>query len=101
MIPGALGNICSSEEESFSTGFLEYPQYTRPRSFEGDGVPEVLLSGDHGRIEKWRRRASLMETLVQRPDLLMKAPLEPEDRAVLEAWQRDLEMILDKGPTKT
>ena len=101
MIPGALGNVCSAEDESFSTGFLEYPQYTRPRTFEGEAVPEVLLSGDHSRVDRWRRRASLIETLVKRPELLHAAPLGPEDMAVLKALHQDLEMILGQGPAKS
>jgi len=96
MIPGALGNACSAEDESFSTGLLEYPHYTRPRSFEGDGVPEILMSGDHGRIEQWRRRASLIETLMKRPDLLQTAALESGDVTFLETLYRELETIMDK-----
>jgi len=98
MIPGALGNAGSAEDESFTTGLLEYPHYTRPRSFEGTEVPEVLLSGDHGRIEQWRRRASLIKTLVKRPDLLRTTPLSVEDTTFLEGLYQDLEMILSKGP---
>ena len=69
-IPGVLGSAESPEEESFSDGLLEYPQYTRPREWEGRTVPEVLLSGDHARIREWRRRESLKATLRFRPDLL-------------------------------
>ena len=98
MIPGALGNAGSAEDESFTTGLLEYPHYTRPRSFEGTEVPEVLLSGDHGRIEQWRRRASLIKTLVKRPDLLRNTSLSVEDTTFLEGLYQDLEMILSKGP---
>lgn len=98
MIPGALGNACSAEDESFTTGLLEYPHYTRPRSFEGTEVPEVLLSGDHARIGQWRRRASLMKTLVKRPDLLRSASLSVEDTTFLEDLYQDLEMILSKDP---
>jgi tRNA (guanine37-N1)-methyltransferase len=68
--PGVLGNECSTADESFSDGLLEYPQYTRPSSFRGWDVPEVLLSGDHGRVERWRRAQSVIRTLDRRPDLI-------------------------------
>lgn len=83
-IPGVLGSAESPEEESFSDGLLEYPQYTRPRVWEGQDVPEVLLSGDHARIRAWRRRESLKATLRFRPDLLEKADLTGEDRKILK-----------------
>ncbi|MFB6263808.1 MAG: tRNA (guanosine(37)-N1)-methyltransferase TrmD, partial [Bradymonadaceae bacterium] len=69
LVPGVLGNEASLDEESFADGRLEYPQYTRPRSFRGREVPEVLLSGDHGRIAEWRREQSRRRTLNRRPDL--------------------------------
>ena len=68
--PGVLGNSASPEEESFSEGLLEYPQYTRPRSHKGQDVPEVLLSGNHARIDAWREQQSLERTRARRPDLL-------------------------------
>ena len=83
-IPGVLGSAESPEEESFSDGLLEYPQYTRPRDLNGFSVPEVLLSGDHAKIRAWRRRESLAATLRFRPDLLEKAPLSPADRKILK-----------------
>ena len=83
-IPGVLGSAESPEEESFSDGLLEYPQYTRPREWEGRTVPDTLLSGDHARIRAWRRRESLRATLRCRPDLLTGARLTPEDRRMLE-----------------
>ena len=82
-IPGVLGSAESPEEESFSDGLLEYPQYTRPSVWEGMEVPEVLLSGHHARIRAWRREQSLAATRRYRPDLLEKAPLTPADRAFL------------------
>ncbi len=85
LLPGALGCGESAETESFSTGLLEYPHYTRPREFRGQGVPEVLLSGDHKEIERWRRRQSLRLTLERRPDLLDDAALSPEDMAYLKS----------------
>ena len=70
LVPGVMGNEASSLDESFSTGLLEYPHYTRPAEFGGWPVPEVLRSGDHGRIERWRRAQSLRRTLQRRPDLI-------------------------------
>jgi tRNA (guanine37-N1)-methyltransferase len=70
LLPGALGDEKSTEEESFSKGLLEYPQYTRPREFEGMTVPEVLLSGNHGEIAKWREEESVRRTRARRRDLL-------------------------------
>ncbi|MGA3352525.1 MAG: tRNA (guanosine(37)-N1)-methyltransferase TrmD [Acidimicrobiales bacterium] len=70
LVPGVLGNDASAGDESFTTGLLEYPQYTRPAVFRGWEVPEVLRGGDHGRVERWRRAAALWRTLELRPDLL-------------------------------
>jgi tRNA (guanine37-N1)-methyltransferase len=80
LIPGVLGNENSAAEESFSDGLLEYPHYTRPEEFRGMKVPEVLLSGDHDRIKRWRREMSLRLTRERRPDLLTKASLTGEER---------------------
>lgn len=89
LVPGVVGCRDSVEKESFSQGLLKYPQYTRPREFRTWKVPEVLLSGDHARIEKWRREKSLEITLKRRPDLLKKAALTEEDRHFLKklGWQ--------------
>ena len=85
LVPGVLGCEESAEEESFSDGLLEYPQYTRPRDFEGSMVPEVLVSGDHAKIRAWRRKMSLQKTLAMRPDLFAKADMtERERRETLE-----------------
>lgn len=84
LIPGVLGDEGASEEDSFSRGLLEYPQYTRPRSFEGRKVPEILLSGDHQAIEQWRRREALRRTWQRRPDLLARAELSDEDQEILD-----------------
>jgi tRNA (guanine37-N1)-methyltransferase len=78
-VPGFLGSEQSVEEESFSDGLLEYPQYTRPPVFRGMEVPEVLLSGNHAEIKRWRRRESLKRTYGRRPDLLERADLSKED----------------------
>jgi tRNA (guanine37-N1)-methyltransferase len=72
LLPGALGHAESCRDESFSHGLLEYPQYTRPREFRGMTVPDILLSGDHARIEKWRREQALERTRQRRPDLLAR-----------------------------
>ena len=79
-IPGVLGSAESPEEESFSDGLLEYPQYTRPREWNGLTVPEVLLNGNHAEIAKWRREQSILATAEHRPDLLAKAPLSDKER---------------------
>ncbi|MGN0762795.1 MAG: tRNA (guanosine(37)-N1)-methyltransferase TrmD [Aristaeellaceae bacterium] len=83
-IPGVLGSADSPEEESFSDGLLEYPQYTRPRELSGMEVPEVLLSGDHAKIRAWRRQESLRATKRFRPDLLEKADLTEKEKRLLE-----------------
>jgi tRNA (guanine37-N1)-methyltransferase len=83
-IPGVLGDENSPIEESFASGLLEYPQFTRPAEFMGHEVPEILLSGDHGKVDRWRREQSLLRTLERRPDLLETAELTEEDRKFLE-----------------
>ena len=83
-IPGVLGSGESAEEESFSDGLLEYPQYTRPRELCGMEVPEILLSGDHAKIKAWRRQESLRATKKFRPDLLEKAELTDKEKKLLE-----------------
>ena len=89
-LPGVLGSAESPEEESFSDGLLEYPQYTRPRNLNGMEVPEILLNGDHAKIRTWRRRESLKATLRFRPDLLETALLDKEDRQLLESIRKEL-----------
>ncbi|MEN6332352.1 MAG: tRNA (guanosine(37)-N1)-methyltransferase TrmD [Smithella sp.] len=84
LIPGVLGNADSSVSESFSNGLLEYPQYTRPAKYKNWCVPEVLISGNHAEIERWRRRESLKRTYDRRPDLLKKLELSAEDKKILE-----------------
>jgi tRNA (guanine37-N1)-methyltransferase len=87
LIPGVLGNEASAGAESFAgeDGLLEHPHYTRPPEFRGMKVPEVLLSGDHRRIERWRRREALRATRERRPDLFARLALSEEDRRLLEA----------------
>jgi tRNA (guanine37-N1)-methyltransferase len=83
LLPGALGDEGSAEADSFSDGLLDFPHYTRPAVVRGRAVPDVLLSGDHGRIRRWRRKEALRATRERRPDLLRKAVLSAEDRALL------------------
>jgi tRNA (guanine37-N1)-methyltransferase len=83
LLPGALGDQGSAEADSFSDGILDFPHYTRPAEARGMAVPHVLLSGDHDRIRRWRRKEALRATRERRPDLLEKAPLTPEDQALL------------------
>lgn len=83
LVPGALGDEHSTEEESFSWGILDYPHYTRPPEYEGLNVPGVLLSGNHGEIARWRRKEALRRTLSRRPELLQKASLTDEDDRLL------------------
>ncbi len=95
LTPGALGNDASQVQESFapsddgSIGILDYPHYTRPAEYRGWKVPEVLLSGDHEKIRRWRRRAALEKTLKNRPDLLRSAPLTAEDEEILKQIEGD------------
>jgi tRNA (guanine37-N1)-methyltransferase len=95
LLPGVLGNEKSAADDSFSDGLLEYPQYTRPPVFRGWAVPDVLLSGNHAEIEKWRRMQSLERTFVRRPDLLEKASLTPQERMWLEQRRQQSEADSD------
>lgn len=88
LLPGVLGAPEGAWEDSFAMGLLEYPQYTRPRSFRGLEVPEVLLSGNHEQIRRWRRRQALERTWRRRPDLLVRVNLSPEDRLFLDEISR-------------
>jgi len=83
LLPGVLGDPDGAADDSHASGLLEYPHYTRPAEYRGEGVPEVLLSGDHAKIAKWRREQSLARTLARRPDLLDKANLSKDDRKYL------------------
>lgn len=97
LIPGALGDEMSAQDESFSDGLLEYEQYTRPATFEGRSVPEVLLSGDHARIAAWRRSNALMRTARWRPDLLEAAQLTEAERALVQAA---IDLSCESGATE-
>ncbi len=81
-VPGVLGDAHSAEEESFSNGLLEYPQYTRPEDYEGERVPEVLLSGHHQNIENWRQQQSLLRTMLKRPEKLLTHTFTPEEQVL-------------------
>jgi len=83
LIPGVLGNAQSADNESFSHDLLEYPQYTRPATYKGWSVPDVLISGNHAEIELWRKRESIRRTYKRRPDLLKKAILTAADEKIL------------------
>ena len=84
LLPGVLGSDASALDDSHTTGLLEYPQYTRPNVYRDWAVPEVLLSGDHGQVEKWRREQAILRTLQRRPELLDKADLSSEERKLIE-----------------
>ena len=91
LVPGVLGDDASPEDDSHSTGLLQYPQYTRPAEFRGWRVPDVLTSGDHGAVRRWRRKQALLRTQNRRPDLLDGVPLTDAERAFLKANQTPLE----------
>jgi tRNA (guanine37-N1)-methyltransferase len=88
LIPGVIDDE-SLAMESHTSGLLEYPQYTRPQEYRGQVVPDVLLSGHHARIERWRREESLRRTFLRRPDLLEGARLTADEQALLERWRED------------
>jgi tRNA (guanine37-N1)-methyltransferase len=99
LVPGVMGNPGSAEDESFTSGLLEYPQYTRPAVFRGWAVPDVLLSGDHGRVARWRRAAALARTLQRRPDLVAaEGGLSAEDESVLADFGFDQLSSKAHGP---
>lgn len=91
LLPGALGDEEGARDDSHSSGLLEYPHYTRPPEFRGWGVPDILLSGNHAQVRKWRREQALRRTLARRPDLLARAELTDEEKRLLKEWQRQSE----------
>jgi tRNA (guanine37-N1)-methyltransferase len=93
LLPGVVGNEASIERESFERGLLDFPHYTRPAEFRNLKVPDVLLSGHHGEIRRWRKREAVQRTLDRRPELLARAALDDEERAIL----RDLLREREKG----
>ncbi len=94
LIPGVLGGSDSAACDSFSNGLLEHEHYTRPREFDGQTVPEILLSGDHQAIAHWRRKMALIETLMRRPDLLESRRLDADETDILRQWSQKLKRIL-------
>lgn len=92
LIPGVLGNCESASHDSFAQGLLEHPQYTRPAEYRGMSVPDVLLSGNHAEIEKWRHDQSLYRTWKRRPELLPGLNLSEEDKRRIEAWEHQLDV---------
>ena len=90
MVPGVLSNQESGETESFAGNLLEYPQYSRPAEWMGKKVPDVLLSGHHANIEKWRREQSILRTLRNRPELLEDAVLSKKEKQYLDQLRREL-----------
>ncbi|MGE5453821.1 MAG: tRNA (guanosine(37)-N1)-methyltransferase TrmD, partial [Methylocystaceae bacterium] len=84
LLPGVLGDECSPHDESFVSGLLEYPQYTRPAVVDDDTVPEVLTSGHHEKVRRWRLKQSLLRTLLKRPDLLIDREFNREEKELLQ-----------------
>lgn len=89
LIPGVLHNDASAEFESFQDNLLEYPQYTRPKEWHGKKVPEILLSGHHANVEKWRREQSVIRTALRRPDLLEKADLTEKEKELVKTLVKE------------
>ena len=89
LVPGVLGNAESTVEESFAAGVLEYPQYTRPEVVNGERVPEILLSGDHARVARWRRGQALLRTKLRRPELFARLELGSDDLRLLAEIEED------------
>ncbi|MEH7662311.1 tRNA (guanosine(37)-N1)-methyltransferase TrmD [Bacillus velezensis] len=89
LLPGVLGKEASHVEDSFSTGLLEHPHYTRPADYRGLKVPETLLSGNHAKIQKWRNKESIRRTFLRRPDLLENYPLTDEQRKWISEWENE------------
>jgi tRNA (guanine37-N1)-methyltransferase len=96
LVPGVLGDVQSAQQDSFADGLLDYPHFTRPEVVDGREVPQVLLSGDHKAIARWRRKQSLGRTWQRRPDLLNGAKLSKEDEILLAEFQQEL-----GGPVET
>jgi tRNA (guanine37-N1)-methyltransferase len=93
LLPGVLGDEDSAEQDSFTDGLLDHPHYTRPEVVEGRKVPEVLLSGDHARIARWRYKQALGRSFLRRPDLVRKLHLNDEQQRLLDEFLRDQESV--------
>jgi tRNA (guanine37-N1)-methyltransferase len=91
LIPGVVGDARSVEEDSFSRGLLDYPHYTRPSEFSGEKVPDVLMSGHHEQVRRWRKKTAIQRTLERRPELLDMAALDDEERALLDEIRKEQE----------
>jgi tRNA (guanine37-N1)-methyltransferase len=101
LIPGVLGDPTGAEDDSHSMGLLEYPHYTKPPEFRGAKVPDVLISGNHAKINKWRREQALTRTFNKRPDMLEKAELSKEDKKFIESLSRsEDDSHLREAPSK-
>ncbi len=94
LIPGVLGNADSAGSDTFSDGLVEHAHYTRPPTFADAPVPDVLLSGNHQKIDRWRRETALIRTVLKRPDLLVQRDLTPEERETLMKWRRDIDGLI-------
>jgi tRNA (guanine37-N1)-methyltransferase len=94
LIPGVLGNADSTGNDTFSDGLVEHAHFTRPPRFGDESVPDVLLSGNHSEIDRWRRETALMRTVLKRPDLLVPRELSPQERATLVKWRRDIDRLI-------
>jgi tRNA (guanine37-N1)-methyltransferase len=94
LIPEVLGGAESAELDSFSNGLLEHAHYTRPRTFEGEAVPEVLFSGNHSAINHWRTESALIRTFLKRPDLLTDRSFTSEERAILTMWRNKIDVLI-------
>ncbi|HEX3394702.1 MAG TPA: tRNA (guanosine(37)-N1)-methyltransferase TrmD [Acidimicrobiales bacterium] len=100
LVPGVMGNVASGDDESFSSGLLEYPHYTRPGDFRGWVVPEVLRSGDHPRVARWRRAQALRRTIDRRPDLIAaRGGLDPDARRLLDEFDLGAGDAADAAPS--
>lgn len=97
LIPGALGDPDGAQDDSFASGLLEYPHFTRPATFRGWEVPEILLSGNHAQISRWRREQALLRTVQRRPDLLEKLDLSERDRLFLEKLHDENQSLSDEA----
>lgn len=94
LIPGVLGNDDSAGSDTFCDGLVEHAHYTRPPIFDDEPVPDVLLSGNHQEIERWRRETALMRTVMKRPDLLAQRDFSPQEKDILEKWRRDIDRLI-------
>ncbi len=94
LIPGVLGNEDSAGNDTFSDGLVEHAHFTRPPTFGDEPVPDVLLSGNHQEIDRWRRETALIRTVLKRPDLLAPRDFSPEERAILVKWRRDIDRLI-------